>query len=170
MARHSADSSELLTHTWAVRVWTSHSSMFSLQESRSFLDCQRSFFTQYADWANLTVRLSQLPVCTGVPAHAPDLWPVRYPLDHPARGSVWASGWNRGRCCGYFLLTGGEFSGEHRLVSRTETFFIRKNVDPCPFPAGLCLPVEYILVRPRLVPDLLYPQHHLFPQTSQILP
>lgn len=51
-----------------------------------------------------------------------------------------------------------------------QNIFIRKNVDPSPLPAGFCLPVERILVRPRLVPDLLYPQHHLFYQTSQILP
>lgn len=51
-----------------------------------------------------------------------------------------------------------------------QNIFIRENVDPSPFPAGFCLPVEHILVRPRLVPDLLHPQHHLFCQTSQILP
>lgn len=61
MAKHSTDSSGLLVQSWAAKVWTSHSSLLSLQESRSFLDCQMSFISRYVDWANLTVRLSQPP-------------------------------------------------------------------------------------------------------------
>lgn len=37
-------------------------------------------------------------------------------------------------------------------------------------PLGPVLLVERVLVGAWMVPDLLYPQHHLFDQTRQILP
>lgn len=166
VARHSTDSSGLAVQSWAeksaeVSLWP----LFWSQESRSFLDCQTSYFSRYADWANLTVRRSQphllhRPFCARVSpsSRAPSL----------RSRSRWA---NAGRWPGPWILL-WTFSA-HRWwtpwwartlwpVSHTQT-----NVDPF---IRFHLPLESVLVRPRLVPDLLHPQHHLVHQTSQILP